>query len=429
MGTTSMPRSSAVEIIEAVIDRKRALDDAEKNASKFGDLSSRDRALTIAIVKTTLRHLGEIDAIIDAYLEKPLGKKSGNIRHIIRTGLAQFLFLGIPEHAAVSETVDLCVGSGGMPYKKLVNAILRRATREGRALLETLDAAKLNTPKWLWDRWVASYGADTARAIATAHMAEPPLDLAVKEDAPGWAEKLGGEFLPTGAVRIRPKGIISEIEGFSDGAWWVQDAAAQLPVRLLGDVSELNVIDLCAAPGGKTMELAALGARVTAVDRSEKRLIRVNENLERTGLFAETVTADVATWRPEHPADVVLLDAPCSSTGTIRRHPDIAHTKSIGDVEKLAVVQQRLLEAAVEMVKPGGIIVYCTCSLEPEEGEDRIAALIASGAGVKELPVTNVEAGGFTELLNEAGQLRTLPSHMIDMGGMDGFFAARLMKL
>ncbi len=424
-----MPRNSAVEIIEAVIDRKRALDDAEKNASRFGSLSSRDRALTIAIVKTTLRHLGEIDAIIDAYLEKPLGKKSGSIRHIIRTGLAQFLFLGIPEHAAVSETVDLCVGSGGMPYKKLVNAILRRATREGRALLETLDAAKLNTPAWLWDRWVRTYGADTTRAIATAHMDEPPLDLAVKEDGPGWAKKLNGEFLPTGAVRIRPKGVISEIEGFAEGAWWVQDTAAQLPVRLLGDVSELNVIDLCAAPGGKTMELAALGARVTAVDRSEKRLERVRENLERTGLFAETVAADAATWRPEHLADVVLLDAPCSSTGTIRRHPDIAYTKSTGDIEKLAGVQQRLLEAAVEMVKPGGIIVYCSCSLEPEEGENRIADLIASGAGVKEWPVTNVEAGGFTDLLNENGQLRTLPSHMIDMGGMDGFFAARLKKL
>ena len=424
-----MPRNSAVEIIEAVIDRKRALDDAEKNASRFGSLSSRDRALTIAIVKTTLRHLGEIDAIIDAYLEKPLGKKSGSIRHIIRTGLAQFLFLGIPEHAAVSETVDLCVGSGGMPYKKLVNAILRRATREGRALLETLDAAKLNTPAWLWDRWVRTYGADTTRAIATAHMDEPPLDLAVKEDGPGWAKKLNGEFLPTGAVRIRPKGVISEIEGFAEGAWWVQDTAAQLPVRLLGDVSELNVIDLCAAPGGKTMELAALGARVTAVDRSEKRLERVRENLESTGLFAETVAADAATWRPEHLADVVLLDAPCSSTGTIRRHPDIAYTKSTGDIEKLAGVQQRLLEAAVEMVKPGGIIVYCSCSLEPEEGENRIADLIASGAGVKEWPVTNVEAGGFTDLLNENGQLRTLPSHMIDMGGMDGFFAARLKKL
>ncbi|MCK4940136.1 MAG: RsmB/NOP family class I SAM-dependent RNA methyltransferase, partial [Rhodospirillaceae bacterium] len=187
--------------------------------------------------------------------------------------------------------------------------------------------------------------------------------------------------------------------------------------------------DLCAAPGGKTMELAALGARVTAVDRSEKRLLRVTENLERTGLFAETVVGDAATWRPEHLADVVLLDAPCSSTGTIRRHPDIAYTKSPNDVEKLAGVQQRLLKAAVEMVKPGGIIVYCTCSLEPEEGENRIADLIASGTGVKELPVTNVEAGGFTELLNQNGQLRTLPSHMIDMGGMDGFFAARLVKL
>lgn len=424
-----MPRSSAVEIIEAVIDRRRALDDAEQNATRFNKLSSRDRALAIAIVKTTLRHLGEIDAIIDAYLEKPLGKKSGSVRHIIRTGLAQFLFLGIPEHAAVSETVDLCVGSGGMPYKKLVNAILRRATREGRALLATMDAAKLNTPAWLWDRWVKTYGIDIAKNIATAHMVEPPLDLAVKEDGPGWAEKLGGEFLPTGAVRIRPKGVISDIEGFAEGAWWVQDTAAQLPVRLLGDVSELNVIDLCAAPGGKTMELAALGARVTAIDRSEKRLERVKENLVRTGLYAQTIAADVATWRPERLADMVLLDAPCTSTGTIRRHPDIAYTKNENDINKLAVVQQRLLEAAVEMVKPGGTIVFCTCSLEPEEGENIIAELLKTNNAVVEQPVSEIEAGGFRELLNEKGQLRTLPCHMIERGGMDGFFAARLKKL
>jgi len=424
-----MPRNVAVEIIETVLDRKRTLDIAEKDVARFADLSSRDRALCIGVVKTTLRHLGEIDALIDAYLEKPLGKKSGSIRHIIRSGLAQFLFMGIPEHAAVSETVDLCVGSGGMPYKKLVNAILRRATREGRALLQTLDAAKINTPPWLWERWVTNYGEPTARAIATTHMDEPPLDLAIKNDAPLWAEKLSGQFLPTGAVRIRPKGLINEIEGFAEGAWWIQDTAAQLPVRLLGNVSELDVIDLCAAPGGKTMELAALGARVTAVDRSEKRLERVKQNLERTGLFAKTIAGDAATWRPDHLADMVLLDAPCSSSGTIRRHPDIAYTKSANDIASLAIVQQRLLEASIEMVKPGGLIVYCTCSLEPEEGEMQISELLKNNSKVVEMPVTKVEAGGFTELLNENGQLRTLPCHMAEIGGMDGFFAARLRKI
>lgn len=424
-----MPRLTAVEIIETVIDRKRALDIAENDVERFSKLSSRDRALCIGIVKTTLRHLGEIDALIDAYLEKPLGKKAVSIRHIIRSGLAQFLFMGIPEHAAVSETVDLCVGSGGIPYKKLVNAILRRATREGRAMLETLDAAKLNTPTWLFERWVANYGEQTTRVIAGTHMKEPPLDLALKNDAPMWAEKLGGEFLPTGAVRIWPKGLINEIEGFAEGAWWVQDTAAQLPVRLLGDVSELDVIDLCAAPGGKTMELAALGARVTAVDRSEKRIERVKQNLERTGLYAKTVVADVANYKPNHLADMVLLDAPCSSTGTIRRHPDVSYTKTSTDIGKLAVVQQRLLEAAVEMVKPGGLIVYCTCSLEPEEGEMQIRQLLKNNSKVVEMPVTKIEAGGFTELLNESGQLRTLPCHMAEIGGMDGFFAARLRKL
>ncbi|MDH5773193.1 MAG: RsmB/NOP family class I SAM-dependent RNA methyltransferase, partial [Rhodospirillaceae bacterium] len=188
-------------------------------------------------------------------------------------------------------------------------------------------------------------------------------------------------------------------------------------------------IDLCAAPGGKTMELAALGARVTAVDRSDKRLERVKQNLERTNLNAKTVAADAATYKPDHLADMVLLDAPCSSSGTIRRHPDVAYTKTATDIEKLAVVQQRLLEAAIEMVKPGGLIVYCTCSLEPEEGEMQISQLLKNNSHVVEMPITKVEAGGFTELLNESGQLRTLPCHMAEKGGMDGFFAARLRKL
>ncbi len=425
-----MARAAAVDLLETVLERKRTLDDAETASETFLALSPRDRALANAIVITTLRHLGEIDAIIDAYLEKPLGPKARPIRHILRSGLAQFLFLGIPDHAAVSETVDLCRGSGGVPYKKLVNAILRRTGREGAALLKTLDAPKLNTPAWLWERWVKTYGEETTRNIAARHMVEPHLDLAVKSDPAGWAAKLGGTMLPTGAVRLNEnKGRVSELEGYEEGEWWVQDAAAQLPVRLLGDVSELNVIDLCAAPGGKTLELAALGAHVTSIDRSEKRLRRVGENLERTKLRADLVTADAATWRPKQLADVVLLDAPCSSTGTLRRHPDVAYLKSETDIQKLAAVQTRLLHGALEMVKPGGRVVYCTCSLEPEEGENQIATLLKAGAPVTTDPMSPAEAGAMGELVNADGQLRTLPSHLSEIGGLDGFFAARLKRL
>lgn len=423
-----MPRETALELLDAVLLQKRTLDDAEQGSERFHNLSQRDRALCVAIVKSSLRHLGEIDALIKAYLEKPLPRKAARIQNILRTGLTQFLFLDIPDHAAVSETVDLCKGSGGAPYKKLVNAILRRTGREGKAFIAALDAPRVNTPDWLWNRWAKTYGETTAHAIANAHMFEAPLDLAVKSDPAGWAAKLGGIMLPTGAVRLKAEGPIPELPGFDEGAWWVQDAAAQLPVRMLGDVDGLSVIDLCAAPGGKTLELAAAGARVTALDRSEKRLKRVEQNLKRTGFFADIVCADAATWRPKHLADAVLLDAPCSSTGTIRRHPDVARVKSDADIEKLADVQRRLLEAAIEMVKPGGRIVYCTCSLEPEEGEAQISRLVASGAPVEPWPVSGSDAGGMGELLNDQGQLRTLPCHFDDIGFMDGFFAARLKK-
>ncbi|MCK5444526.1 MAG: MFS transporter, partial [Rhodospirillaceae bacterium] len=287
-----MPRETALELLDAVLVHRHTLDVAEQESKTFHKLSPRDRALCMAIVKSALRHLGEIDALIKAYLEKPLPRKATRIQHILRTGLTQFLYLDIPDHAAVSETVDLCKGSGGAPYKKLVNAILRRTGREGKAFIAALDAPRVNTPTWLWDRWVKTYGETTAHAIATAHMHEAPLDLAVKSDAAGWAEKLGGTMLPTGAVRVKAEGPVTEMQGFDEGAWWVQDAAAQLPVRMLGDVDGLSVIDLCAAPGGKTMELAAAGARVTALDRSEKRLERVKQNLERTGFFADIVCDD-----------------------------------------------------------------------------------------------------------------------------------------
>lgn len=428
-----MPRAAALELLDAVLTHKRLLDDAVDQTPAFARLAERDRALAQRIARTVLRHLGEIDAIVEAFLDTPLGKKGQSARNVVRLGLAQLLFLDVADHAAIDTAVDLCKGSALAPYRKLVNAVLRRAQREGADVLAHLDAPAVNTPQWLWDGWAEAYGPDTARAVAAQHMEEPPLDITPKDDPAHWAEILGAEspgarLMPTGTVRLRHKGAITTLPGFAEGAWWVQDMAASLPARLLGNVADMDVIDLCAAPGGKTMELAAAGANVVAVDRSEKRLQRVAQNLKRTRLNAKLVTADAETWRPALSADAVLLDAPCSATGTARRHPDVLRLKTQADVDKLANLQARLLAAAVDMVRPGGLIVYCTCSLQPQEGEDQIRAFLDGGAPVELAPIQPAEAGALANVVTQDGFLRTLPCHLGDVGGMDGFFAARLRR-
>jgi 16S rRNA (cytosine967-C5)-methyltransferase len=423
-----MPRAAAFDLLQAVLQHKQLLDEAMDKTASFNRLSERDRGLAVLIARTALRHLGEIDTILNTYLDKSLGKRGSEALTVIRIGLTQLLFLDMAEHAAVSTAVDLCTGGSLAPYRKLTNAILRRAQREGRALLATLDGPALNTSEWLWQSWIDAYGEDTARAIAAQHVNEPPIDITCKDDPAGWAEKLDADLMPTGTLRLRNKSSIVDLPGFNEGAWWVQDAAAALPARLLGDVSGMDVIDLCAAPGGKTMELAAAGARVIAVDRSQKRLKRVQQNLQRTHLSAKIITADGETWRPDHLADAVLLDAPCSATGTARRHPDVLHLKSHADVIKLANLQTRLLAAAVDMVRPGGLIVFCTCSLQPEEGVQQIETLLASGAPVVLDAIKPAEAGALSCIVTEQGYLRTLPCHLSEQGGMDGFFAARLRR-
>lgn len=424
-----MPRAVALDLIEAVLARQRPLDDALLLHPGFPKLEPRDRAFARAMAATTLRRLGQIDAVLAAFLDKPLTGKAKPALDLLRLGACQLLFLKTPPHAAVSTSVDLAQGRGLGPYKHLVNAVLRRVDRQGPALIAAQDAARLNTPDWLWRRWSAAYGEATARAIGEAHLKEAPLDLTARADGALWATRLGAEILPTGSLRIaEPRGLLTELPGFADGAWWVQDAAAALPARLLGDLGGARVIDLCAAPGGKTAALAAAGAQVTAVDRSARRLERLQENLARLHLAAACVVADAGRWRPEAPADAVLLDAPCTATGTIRRHPDIARLKKEEDVAKMAAVQAGLLEAALDMVRPGGLLVYCVCSLEPEEGPAQIDALRTRGAPVEPVPIAPGEIGGLAELLDRDGQLRSLPCHLAERGGMDGFFIARLRR-
>lgn len=418
-------RAAAVEALGRVLRRRLTLDEA----LDLTGLEERDRAFARLLVAGTLRRLGQIDDLLGQCLEHPLPAKAAIAGDILRLGAAQLLFLDTPAHAAVDTAVDMTRAAGLTAQVKLVNAVLRRLCRDGRAMTEAQDAALLNTPAWLWQSWSEAYGEETCRAIAAAHLTEAPLDVSIKGDIAAWALALEAELLPTGSLRRAPGGLVTALPGFAEGAWWVQDVAAAIPARLLGDVEGLAVADLCAAPGGKTAQLAAAGAHVVALDRSAKRLEKLEANLARLALTAETVVADAALWRPLEPLDAVLLDAPCSATGTLRRHPEAAWAKSAEDVAKLVAAQDRLLAAAVEMLKPGGKLVFCTCSLQPEEGEQRIEALLASGAPVRRDAITSAEVGGLAELISASGDLRCLPCHLGDRGGMDGFFAARLIRL
>ncbi len=423
------PRALAHRILQAVLHQRRPLDEALAAAGKLDALASRDRAFVRLLCATVLRRLGQIDALIDHCLDRPLKPKLAEVRDILRLGIAQLIFLETPAHAAVSTAVALAGGPRMAGHKGLINAVLRRLAREGAELTAAQDAARLNTPGWLWRAWAATYGEATARAIAEAHLSDPPLDLTLKDGPDDWAVRLGARVLVTGSLRLPPgAGDIAGLPGYDEGAWWVQDAAAALTTRRLGNVAGQRVIDLCAAPGGKTAQLAAAGARVTAVDISQPRLDRLSVNLARLGLTAETVAADATAWQPPAPAEVVLLDAPCSATGTIRRHPDIPWLKRAEDQPALTDLQDRLLAAAAGMVAPGGLLVYATCSLQPEEGPERVAALLSGGAPFERVPVEPGELVGLSELIDPQGDLRTLPCHLAEAGGLDGFYAARLRR-
>jgi 16S rRNA (cytosine967-C5)-methyltransferase len=380
-----------------------------------------------------LRRLGELEFVLNSYLEKPLPKRQGALWPILLSGAAQLLFLETPPHAAVGLAVEQARRDRhAAHYDKLVNALLRRVAREGVATLRGQDGAAVNIPAWLLQRWTRAYGADEARRIAGASLAEAPLDISVKEAGAAWAERLGGTVLPTGTVRLAAGGRIEDLPGYGDGAWWVQDAAAALPARLLGAVAGKSVVDLCAAPGGKTAQLTVAGANVVAVDLSSARLKRLAANLERLQLKAELVEADAGQWAPARTFDAVLLDAPCTATGTIRRHPDILRLKRPDDVAALAEIQTRLLDNAAGLVAPGGTLVYCTCSLEPEEGPRQIDGFLARDTRFARAPIAAGECGIAEAWLTPNGELRTLPFHLPaerpELSGMDGFYAARLVR-
>lgn len=423
------PRVIAAQVLEAVLDDRRSLDEACAGHPRFSKLASRDRAFVRLLVLTVCRNLPEFDRLIASFLEKPLAGKTARAQHLLRLGAAQLLVLKTPPHAAVGATVGAVAGLRLDRLKGLVNAVLRRIEREGMDALDAVAAQRVSERGWLWKAWVKAYGAEWAAAILAANRREAPLDLTVTGDAQDWAQKLGAEVLPTGSLRLPTGTDVEGLPGFADGAWWVQDAAAALPVRLFGPLQGKTVFDLCAAPGGKTLQLAAEDARVVAVDKSDGRMNRLRENLQRTGLNATIVVSDVEAWEPARQADAVLLDAPCSATGTIRRHPELPYIRKPEDVAALTDIQARLLDRAVEIVKPGGTVVYATCSLQPEEGERQIESLLQRRDDVELRPVTAEDLPGLPEAVTPEGYMRCLPSLWGDKGGMDGFFAARLVRL
>jgi 16S rRNA (cytosine967-C5)-methyltransferase len=429
-------RRTATAILRQVVERKTPLDtalDPEGGNPHLRALDVRDRALVRAILGQALRRRGEIEAALDTVLDRPLPPGADALSAILHVAAAQILFLDVADHAAVNLAVAEAAGDRRTGRARgLVNGVLRRLARERDEILARPDAASLNTPPWLFERWRAAYGEATAAAIAAAHLQPPGLDISATAEPQLWAGKLGGVLLPTGTVRLMETQRVFDLPGYDEGAWWVQDAAAALPVRLLGDVAEKRVADLCAAPGGKTAALCVGGADVTAVDISRNRLKRVAANLERLKLEARLEVADILDWRPARAFDAVLLDAPCTATGTIRRHPDIPWTKEPGDIATLAALQAKMLVAAASLVRPGGLLVFCTCSLEQEEGEAQVAPFLARHADFTLVPIDAGEVAGLEDAITPEGFLRTLPCYSFGaaaaMHGMDGFFAARFRR-
>ncbi|PCJ99107.1 MAG: MFS transporter [Zetaproteobacteria bacterium] len=426
------PRRVALNMLGNVLDRRNALDITLDNSDDFAALPQQQRAFTRMLLTTTLRRLGQIDDLITFAQNRPGDLRTPAVRNILRLGVTQLFFMVVPDHASVDTSVRLIEEMGMGRQKAFVNAILRKLSREGAARIEHQDAGRLNTPEWLLKIWIEDYGMSGAAQIAEANMNEAPLDITVKspDDRPYWGNALQASELSTGTLRRIIGGNIREMEGFDDGKWWIQDAAAAIPATLFGDIAGQDVIDFCAAPGGKTLQLAAMGANVTAIDRSAKRLKRLKENLVRMDLQdrVKIEVSDAAAWKTTETPQRILLDAPCSATGTIRRHPDTGYLKSLKDITGLMSIQERLLAHAGEMLGVGGLLIYCTCSLQKDEGEHQVEKFLKQNPNFERIAITPQEIGNYDELINEQGDLRILPYSLAPQGGMDGFFISRLTR-
>ena len=421
-------RAAALAALSAVLRKRRPLDAALEEALAHGELAARDAGFARAIAGETLRRYGQLDALLKTFMARPPAPhRAGAAPEILLIGACELLFLETPAHAAVDAANRLAARDAkAVHFKSLINAVLRRAAKQGTDAIAAQDAARLNAPDWIWARWCGAYGEDIVRAIASVHAMTPPLDIVCK---PGFAPAFENALtLPNDVRRLNHAGRVDALPGYADGQWWVQDFAATLPVRLLGEVAARTVIDLCAAPGGKTAQLAAAGAHAIAVEREPARAAQLRENLARLRLSAEIVEADMRDYAPKDLAPFVLLDAPCSATGTIRRHPELPWIKSAADVNLCADAAGELLDHAASMVAPDGTLVFAVCSLEPEEGVEQIEAFLAHHPEFARAPVAAEDVFGMTETISAEGDLRTLPCHLGEKGGMDGFYAARLRR-
>jgi 16S rRNA (cytosine967-C5)-methyltransferase len=428
-------RLAAANVICDVVQGGHRLDECFSPLAvpnRIAGIEAHDVALTRSIATVALRRLGVIRRALSLLLEKGLPRQATRVEWLLIAAAAQILFLDAADHAAV----DLAVRAVRLEPKTagfagLVNGVLRNLVRRRDEFLALAESGDFDAPPWLAQRWRRTYGEAGARSIIQMQMREPPLDLTTKSQAARWAERLGGLLLPTGSVRLSTREPIVALEGFDEGEWWVQDAAAALPARLLDVKPDERVLDMCAAPGGKTAQLAHAGARVTALDRSAERLKRLAANLDRLKLHADIAVAD-ATGYSAQPFDAVLIDAPCAATGTIRRHPDVAWTKKPGDIETLAALQAKMFDRAAALTRPGGRIVYCVCSLEPEEGENQIAAFLRRNPDFRRDPADLAALGAPQEFVNRDGDLRTTPPMLQNedprLAGVDGFFAARVTR-
>jgi 16S rRNA (cytosine967-C5)-methyltransferase len=439
--TSSVPglpvRQTAQRLLGAVIDTKTSLDgltDDDHGHPQFRALEARDRALVRAILSSALRHRVTIRKMLDKLLERALPKNATSLSHLLHVGAAQILFLDVPSHSAVDLAVESAkADTRNARFAGLVNAILRGLIRTKDQNLAAVLDDTLDAPDWFVNRLSAAYGHEKARAILSLHRHPAPLDLTVKSEPQNWAEKLGGIVLPNGTVRLEKfEGRVPDLPGFAEGEWWVQDVAASLPVKLMGELNGQHVADLCAAPGGKTAAMALAGADVTAVDLSASRLKRLQSNIARLKLPAQTHAGNLLDLKPAELFDAILLDAPCSSTGTVRRHPDVVWTKTPDDIAKLADLQLKLLRHAATLVKPGGMLMFANCSLDPMEGEELAAKFLAGAPDYAVLPVNPSELSDLEHLISTEGYLRTTPADL-DLGrpeisGMDGFFAARFQR-
>ena len=422
-------RQIAVEMLKATIENKNFFSEVKL---KQNLQDSAESAFCNMLILTALRHLFYIKKTLKKFLKKKLPASALYAQYSLYLGITELIYLNTPDYAVINSYVEITKQHTDKYIAGFVNAVLRNVCKQ-KEEIKKADTQEFFPPEF-YHILNQDYGKKTIQKIQAASMLEPKLDLSVKDNAAHWAEVLGGQCLPSDTIRLNNNGKITELSGYADGAWWVQDFAAALAVKALPDIKDKKVLDMCAAPGGKTAQLINKGAKVTALDISAPRLQKLQENLQRLHFEADVVCADALEYIKTYqgtPYDAVLLDAPCSATGTIRRHPELVHIKRLKDVEKQAELQKEILNQTPKILKTGGMLIYCTCSISKLEGEKQIAAFLEANPNFKIIPITSEELCGdnrLEEIITAEGFIRTLPQHLADFGGTDSFFVARLKK-